>query len=62
MPGTNRSYWASKLKRNVERFTEVRKELRKQGWTIVVVWECQTKNSEKLRSVLGTKLGVQSYR
>lgn len=61
MPGTNRSYWASKLKRNVERFAEVRKRLRRLGWKVVVVWECQTKNDKKLLMALGTKIGVQSY-
>lgn len=61
MPSTNRKYWVSKLERNVERFVEVRRALRKQGWKVVVVWECQTKNLEKLASGLGTKLGVQTY-
>lgn len=61
MPGTNRSYWASKLKRNVDHFSEVRIKLRKLGWKVVVVWECQTKNDKKLLLALGTKLGVQSY-
>lgn len=61
VPRTNRKYWVGKLERNVVRFAEVRKELRKQGWKVVVIWECQTKNDEKLVLALGTKLGVQSY-
>ena len=58
MPKTNRRYWISKLKRNVEHFVEVRKELRRLGWKVVVVWECQTKKREALLRALGTKLGV----
>lgn len=58
MPKTNRRYWVSKLKRNVEHFIEVRKELRQLGWKVVVVWECQTKKSDVLLRALGTKIGV----
>ena len=61
VPKSNRKYWVGKLERNVERFTEVRSELRRRGWKVLVVWECQTKKDENLLSVLGTKLGVQSY-
>lgn len=57
-PKTNRKYWIGKLQRNVERFAEVRKDLRRQGWKVVVVWECQTKDGEKLISRLKAKLGV----
>ena len=58
MPKTNRRYWVRKLERNVEHFAEVRKELRQMGWKVVVIWECQTKKSEPLLRVLGTKIGV----
>jgi DNA mismatch endonuclease (patch repair protein) len=61
MPKSNRKYWVAKLKRNVEHFTEVRRELRRKDWKVVVVWECQTKNIEKLAGILGTKLGLESY-
>ena len=42
MPASNVRYWKKKFARNVERFKEVRKALRKDGWKVVVVWECQT--------------------
>lgn len=49
LPKSNRRYWLPKLKRNVERFNEVKALLRKVGWRGIVLWECQTKDSEKLR-------------
>lgn len=62
MPKSNRAYWTKKLKRNVVRFAEVRKELHGLGWKVLIVWECQTKKDEKLLKSLGTKLGAQSYK
>ena len=43
IPATSREYWVRKLQRNVARDKRVRRELRKLGWSSLVVWECQTK-------------------
>lgn len=48
IPKTNREYWLPKLKRNIEKQTEDFRKLKKEGWKIAVVWECQTKNQNKL--------------
>lgn len=48
IPKTNRKYWLPKLKRNIEKQVEDFRKLRKAGWKIAVVWECQTKNQNKL--------------
>ena len=45
MPASNVNYWEKKFKRNVQRFKEVRKALKKQGWKVIVVWECQAKSN-----------------
>ena len=34
----------------------VKKELRKEGWKVIIVWECEIRKIEKLRNVLLTKL------
>lgn len=39
MPSGNRVYWERKIGRNVERDRRVRRELRKEGWKVVRVWE-----------------------
>jgi len=41
MPATRVEFWNEKFTRNVERDKHVRRELRKAGWTSLVVWECR---------------------
>ena len=46
-PKSNSGYWADKLRRNVERDAVRRAELRRLGWKVLVIWECQTKSIQK---------------
>ena len=48
MPKTRRGFWEPKLAANRERDARVRKELRKLGWSILVVWECQLRRADVL--------------
>ncbi len=43
IPKSNREYWEKKLARNVARDRRQRAELRKLGWRVLVIWECQLK-------------------
>ncbi|MCD6391895.1 MAG: DNA mismatch endonuclease Vsr [Planctomycetes bacterium] len=43
IPSTNRNYWISKLDRNKKRDRTVRRQLRRLGWKVLIVWECHTK-------------------
>ncbi len=52
-PKTNKVYWNEKISRNVKRDEHNLKRLRNQKWKILVIWECQTKNLEKLRGRIG---------
>ena len=40
-PATNRDFWDPKLDRNVARDAANRRKLRKAGWRVYTVWECQ---------------------
>lgn len=51
-PKTNSQYWEGKRARNVERDCRVRRLLRRQGWSVVTVWECQTKDPHRLEQRL----------
>jgi DNA mismatch endonuclease, patch repair protein len=51
-PKSNTEYWIPKLKKNVQRFIEVKKQLSALGWHIMVVWECETKNLDNLSNKL----------
>lgn len=42
LPATNRTFWRTKLQRNVARDRRVVSQLRKEGWDVMTVWECQT--------------------
>lgn len=48
-PKTNQEFWMAKIQRNVQRDNQVIKELKKLGWDILVVWECETKGKELSR-------------
>ena len=41
LPKSNIDFWKEKIKRNKQRFEEVSRQLEKQGWNVVVIWECE---------------------
>ena len=48
LPSTNTIFWFEKLNKNKMRDKKNYKELKKLGWTYIVIWECQLfKNREK---------------
>lgn len=47
-PASNCEYWDAKLDRNLSRDAENKKRLKALGWKVVVVWECQLRNPERL--------------
>jgi len=51
-PKSNVAFWATKLDRNVQRDRRVARELRRLGWCVVVVWECQTRDLNRLSARL----------
>ena len=48
MPSTRTKFWREKLEENKERDKRNLRKLRKEGWKVLLIWECQTRNSEKL--------------
>jgi DNA mismatch endonuclease, patch repair protein len=51
-PATNAKYWEAKRKGNVQRDKNNIKKLRILGWKILVVWECWTKDRDRLKGRL----------
>src|SRR6187549_1164573 len=47
-PGSNRSYWDAKVRRNRERDLTVNRELRGDGWRVLRIWEHQLKSAPAL--------------
>jgi len=52
MPSSNRDYWIPKLKRTKERDKRNSVKLRRSGWKVLVVWECQLSDASKLEERL----------
>lgn len=44
-PKSNASYWNKKLERNVERDRKVIRDLEQDGWRVLVIWECQSRDN-----------------
>lgn len=51
-PASRQNYWLPKFKRTIARDQKNQEELRRQGWNVVVVWECETNDLAKLASQL----------
>lgn len=48
IPKTRPEFWKSKFRQTKKRDEKVEKELKKTGWTVCTIWECETKITEKL--------------
>ena len=56
VPKTRTEWWIKKISRNKEKDIESISALKKQGWKVIVVWECELKSvtkEKKLRSLMG---------
>lgn len=60
MPSANRDFWLAKLEGNAARDLRHRAALRRLGWRVAVIWECETRQPDKLarRLVRLVKPGV----
>jgi len=56
VPQSNKVYWRRKLDRNVQRDRENIRSLRRAGWRVIVIWECESKDARKLARVLRRKI------
>jgi DNA mismatch endonuclease (patch repair protein) len=48
VPQSNVAYWRKKLAGNLQRDRRHRAALRRAGWRVMVVWECQVRDAERL--------------
>ena len=49
IPKSRIHYWRPKLRRNVRRDARTLKQLRRLGWRVLVVWECEVDESKARR-------------
>jgi hypothetical protein len=62
MPKSRIEYWGPKLERNVRRGVCVQKLLNKAGWTVLVIWECESKKIDLLEAKFLYAGGVNPLR
>ena len=61
-PSSNVVFWRSKMEKNRNRDSRVKKELRQSGWRVLTVWECETKVQGRLERRLCRFLNAESAR
>jgi len=48
IPATNTAFWTEKIAKNKVRDVKSKRQLRRVGWQVLVVWECEIAKTEKL--------------
>jgi DNA mismatch endonuclease (patch repair protein) len=55
-PSANRDFWLTKFAQNRRRDRRNQQDLRALGWRVLIVWECETGQPEKLGKRLQSEL------
>lgn len=55
-PKSRPEFWEPKLRRNRERDAENTDALARRGWTVLTVWQCETRRPEALEATLRSAL------
>lgn len=51
-PRSNTEYWTQKLAGNVRRDIDAGRKLREAGWSVLILWECELKDQQRLQELL----------
>ncbi|MFC1677999.1 very short patch repair endonuclease, partial [Planctomycetota bacterium] len=56
VPKTNQDYWILKIQKNIQRDKYQRKQLKRLGWHVLILWECQIEKTriieKKIKNLL----------
>ena len=55
-PATHTRFWKEKFAKNVARDRQALRQLWQAGWQVLVVWECEAKDPDRLRALLSAFL------
>jgi DNA mismatch endonuclease (patch repair protein) len=56
IPKSRTAYWQDKFNNNIERDLRAERALQQLGWKVLKVWECQTKDGDRLRTFLSSQI------
>jgi len=59
-PTSNKAFWIEKLDKNIERDRLQMRQLRRLGWKVLVIWQCEVGDQEKIRRKLNRFLPGKS--
>jgi DNA mismatch endonuclease (patch repair protein) len=62
LPATNREYWERKISRNVALAKAHNRQLRRDGWTVVRIWEHEMANITKVKARISRALSVEEQK
>jgi DNA mismatch endonuclease (patch repair protein) len=51
-PKSRLDFWKPKLEANKQRDARNKKQLQRAGWKVLTIWECETKDTERLKRKL----------
>jgi len=60
LPTSNVAFWSAKIARNRARDAAARAALRRQGWHCLTIWQCHTRDCDRLDDVLLSFLSGRS--
>ncbi len=60
LPRNRADYWRHRIAANQERDRRSEAALRRMGWSVCVVWECEVRNSDPLRERLARFLAARN--
>jgi DNA mismatch endonuclease (patch repair protein) len=53
-PTSNRSYWYKKIDENIQRDIAKARKLRRLGWRVLTIWQCQINSKQKSEKKLAS--------
>lgn len=51
-PKSNSGFWQKKFEENVRRDERKEEELRRAGWRVFIIWECQTRDEDAMMRLI----------
>jgi DNA mismatch endonuclease (patch repair protein) len=51
-PKSNSDFWQKKFEENVRRDERKEEELRRAGWRVIIIWECQTRDDNAMMRLI----------
>ena len=55
-PKSRVEFWQKKFAENIKRDTRTRKALRREGWKVIVVWQCELRDQDALAMRLAREI------